>query len=166
MEKPLIVTLKLDEPAKTFFNELRKKYYPAHFNFVEAHLTLFHSLPANEKLIHETLALYSKRSKIELTICNLENTKNGISYLISSPALQNLHAQIQDLLKEYLHEKDKQTLNPHITIQHKVTEFKASQVFEKLSADFKSFVCYGSGLSTFMYNKGPWIHFADYDFTE
>ena len=74
--------------------------------------------------------------------------------------------EIQDLLKEYLHEKDKQTLNPHITIQHKVTEFKASQVFEKLSADFKSFVCYGSGLSTFMYNKGPWIHFADYDFTE
>ena len=166
MAKPLIVTLKLDEPARTYFNTLREKYYPAHFNYVEAHLTLFHSLPAGEKKIHEALSLFSKRGHIELTISGLANTRNGISYIISSPELQQMHASLQHAIKEHVKGKDKQELMPHITIQQKVTAFKAGLLYKSLSADFKSFVCYGAGLSTFIYNKGPWIHFADYDFTE
>lgn len=164
MAKPLIVTLKLDEPARTYFNTLREKYYPAHFNYVEAHLTLFHSLPAGEKKIHEALYLFSKRCHIELTISGLANTRNGISYIISSPELQQMHASLQHAIKEHVKGKDKQELMPHITIQQKVTAFKAGLLYKSLSADFKSFVCKGTGFSTYIYDKRQWIHYADHDF--
>ena len=52
MSNPLILTLKPDEQAQQFFNALRKAHFPAHANYLDAHLTLFHLLPdANDTVI-------------------------------------------------------------------------------------------------------------------
>ena len=45
---PLIVTLKLDDAAQTYFNALRRQHFPPAINYLGAHLTLFHHLPGAE----------------------------------------------------------------------------------------------------------------------
>lgn len=44
--QPLILTLWLDDDAARHFNELRQRYFPRERNYLDAHLTLFHALPA------------------------------------------------------------------------------------------------------------------------
>jgi hypothetical protein len=127
-------------------------------------LHCFIAYPLARKKIHEALYLFSKRCHIELTISGLANTRNGISYIICSPELQQMHASLQHAIKEHVKGKDKQELMPHITIQQKVTAFKAGLLYKSLSADFKSFVCKGTGFSTYIYDKRQWIHYADHDF--
>ena len=46
-EVPLVVALKIDEQSQLFFNEKRTMFFPAHANYVDAHITLFHKLPSN-----------------------------------------------------------------------------------------------------------------------
>ena len=164
MQKPLIITLMLEEEVKLYFNEQRKKYFPAHFNYLEAHLTLFYALPPGEISIQNTLERLSKRSFIELTIPRLANIGNAVVYTIDSPELQDIHAMMQESFKSFLVEKDKQKLWPHITIQNKVTAFKAKTLFEKLSVGFTPFNINAIGFSTFLYDGGPWQHLEDYGF--
>ncbi len=47
----MIVTLELEPEAQSFFNEQRRAYFPAHRNYLEAHLTFFYRLPAEEPAI-------------------------------------------------------------------------------------------------------------------
>jgi hypothetical protein len=42
---PLILTLSLDKASHQFLTNLRSKYFPAHRNFLSAHVTLFHAIP-------------------------------------------------------------------------------------------------------------------------
>ena len=46
--EPLLVTLALDPAAFAFFDESRRRWFPADRNLVPAHLTLFHRLPGSE----------------------------------------------------------------------------------------------------------------------
>ena len=164
MQKPLIITLKLDDKAKLYFNELREEHFPAHINFLEAHLTLFHALPPGEAIVQNTLEQFSKRGFIELSVTGLEKIGNGVVYTVASDELQALHAGMQDAFRSFLVGKDKQKLWPHITIQNKVTAFKAQSLFEKLSIGFTPYNIKAIGFSTFLYNDGPWQHLQDYLF--
>ena len=164
MNKTLIVTLQLEEGAQQYFNELRKEYFPAHINFLEAHLTLFHVLPAEEGIVQETLQQLSKRSSMRLSVTGLVNTGNGVAYKIVSEELLVLHATMQEIFQTFLVGKDKQRLWPHITIQNKVTAFKAQVLFEKLSTGFTPFHITATGFSTFLYDNGPWLHLMDHLF--
>ena len=40
-----IITAKLDEKSQQLLNTLRKEHFPAHLNYLDAHLTLFHQFP-------------------------------------------------------------------------------------------------------------------------
>lgn len=166
MEKPIVITLELEAEAKAFFNEQRKLYFPSHINYLDAHLTLFHALPPNEMIIEQTLEKISKRDFINLEITGLKHIGNGVVYMISSPVLQVLHKSMQQSFKSFLIGKDKQVLWPHITIQNKVTDFKSKLLYEKLAADFKAFTVKGIGISSFLYDGGPWIHQKDFPFSE
>ena len=160
----MIITLQLEESARHYFNERRKAYFPAHINYLEAHLTLFHALPSGEQLIQSTLEQLSKRAHISLHIEYLKNIGNGVAYKVTSPELQTLHASMQKAFEPFLVGKDKQTLWPHITVQNKVTAFKAQLLFEVLSKDFKPFTIIGTGISTYLYEGGPWQHMKDFAF--
>ena len=164
MNKTLIVTLHLEEGAQQYFNELRKEYFPAHINFLEAHLTLFHVLPAEEGIVQETLQQLSKRSSMLLSVTGPVNTGNGVAYKIVSEELQVLHAAMQEIFQTFLVGKDKLRLLPHITIQNKVTAFKAQVLFEKLSTGFTPFHISATGFCTFLYDDGPWLHLMDHLF--
>ena len=74
---PLIVTLKLDEDSRGYFNNLRRKYFPAHVNYLDAHLTLFHHLPSTLEFIDSVLEEFATRPAFTLPVSDIKNMGNG-----------------------------------------------------------------------------------------
>lgn len=161
---PLIITLKLNDASHNYFTQLRDQYFPGHCNYLQAHLTLFHHLPADNLLISESLELLAKRPPFNLEINSIKSIGNGVAYTVASDHLKMLHKSMQQSFKDFLISQDKQALWPHITIQNKVTAFKAKQTLDVLSKDFTPFSIKGIGFSTWLYLKGPWEHRKDYIF--
>jgi len=163
-DHPLIVTLKLDEAAQVYFNQLRQQYFPKHVNYLDAHLTLFHHLPASFVGIDEALKHISNRNNMQLNVSGLKNMGNGVAFWIESAELQQLHKKLQQSFASFLISQDRQNLWPHITVQNKVTAFKAAQTLDFLQRDFKPSNIYATGISTWLYMSGPWAHQQDYPF--
>lgn len=153
---PLIVTLRIEQEQQQFFNELRKTHFPAHVNYLDAHITLFHHLPSSGPFIHQQLAEFARHTSIKLLVNEIRHLGNGVAYSIECEALQILHQRMQHTFMPWLNTKDQQRLWPHITIQNKATAYKAQQLFEKLSGDFTPFEITATGINTWLYLKGPW----------
>jgi hypothetical protein len=163
---PLIVTLGLQHDQQQFFNELRKKHFPAHVNYLDAHITLFHHLPSHGPFIHEQLAAFASHAPIRLFVNEIRHLGKGVAYSIESEELQQLHRDMQHTFAIWLNTKDQQPLWPHITIQNKATAFKAQQLFEKLSENFIPFEITATGIHTWLYLKGPWKAVETFPFTD
>ena len=162
--RPLIITLALSDTDQQFFNVLRKTHFPSHSNYLQAHITLFHSLPSDEPFITEQLAIFAQRTTMTLQVSRLSNMGHGVAYSLISEDLQQLHVRMQEAFKPWLMKQDQQKLWPHITIQNKVTTFKAQQLYEQLQADFTPFDVKATGFNTWIYLKGPWKAVANYSF--
>lgn len=153
---PLIVTLELDQEQKAFFNVLRKHYFPNHANHLESHLTLFHHLPSNNAFITESLLAFSKRRSFQLDVSHLVNFGKGVAFHLLSTELMQMHREMQESLHPFLKRQDQKTLWPHITVQNKVTAFKAQTTLELLSKDFQPFQIKAIGFGVWYYIGGPW----------
>ena len=158
---PLIITLELEESHKQWFTALRKKHFPAHSNYLEAHLTLFHKLPSEEPLIPATLRELAMRPVMPLEVTAIANLGNGVAFNIVAEELKQLHQEMQQAFDPWLIRQDQQPLWPHITIQNKVTAFKAKCLQEELQVSFQPFTINAVGFSTWYYLGGPWKA-ADY----
>lgn len=156
MSNILIVTLEMEEVYQRHFNELRTRYFPAHANYLDAHITLFHHLPAGEPAITAALEAAAQRQPLMLTVAGIVHFGNGVAYRLVSDALQTMHSRLQQTFEPWLIRQDKQPLRPHITVQNKVTDFKARQLHETLSATFTPFEMKAVGLKTWRYLHGPW----------
>lgn len=165
-KKSLIVTLKIDDTSQAFFNEKRKKHYPAYANFVDAHITLFHKLPSDKNIVYQTLQQLCNTKVFEMQVVALKNIENFVAYDISSSTLQDIHGEMQTVFAKMLNEKDKEILWPHITIHNKATVYKAFKTHEKLLEDFKQFNITAIGFTTWFYAKKAWIKKEDYLFAK
>lgn len=154
--KPVIVTLEIDPSDMARFNTLRKLHFPAHANYLDAHLTLFYRLPGMEAAIPETLLKYSQRAPMVLQVNDIVNFGTGVAYTLHAPALQELHKDLQAAFDPWLVRQDRQPLRPHITIQNKVTAFKAAQLQAQLKETFLPFDITATGFATWAYLQGPW----------
>ena len=166
MEAPLIVTLKLDAGSQLFFNELRKTHFPRHINYLEAHCTLFHKLPADNELVNEILSGAALRPVMPLLVSDIRSIGNGVVYTLQSTTLQVLHKFLQKAFDAMLISQDRQILQPHITIQNKVTANKAATLLQALQPSFAPFEISATGLTTWRYLKGPWEHVRDFNFQD
>ena len=154
---PLIVTLQLDEKTFAFFDALRKVHFPPERNFLSAHLTLFHHLPSGEKSIREDLRQWSSsQAPLDLQVTEVKSTGNGVAYKIESPALLQLHRQMQERWKAWLTPQDKQRLWPHVTVQNNVPAEKAKDTLKQLKESFQPFGAKGVGFGLWVYEGGPW----------
>ena len=161
---PLVVTLKIDEPSQLFFNEKRTAHFPANANYVPAHITLFHKLPAGNPAIENGLTAFAKHLAFELNVTDIILQKTCVTYSIQSETLQKIHAQMQQTFAPYLIRNDRKILTPHITIQNKVTAYKAFKTHALLLADFKPFVVQALGYTSWYYVKGYWEKKEEYLF--
>lgn len=160
----LIITLDMVQEDQAFFNALREKHFPAHANYLDAHITLFHKLPANEERIPEVLKKFSTRSVLPIEVNKVHLMGTCVAYTLVSEELKNLHEQMQQALAPWLIKQDQQPLRPHITVQNKVTAFKAQQLHEELSQHFTPFTITTTSFSTWKYLKGPWKLLDKYPF--
>ena len=165
MIPPLIITLIIDSASQEFFTEQRKRYFPQHVNYLDAHLTLFHKLPSDEILIDDLLESLRQRKSFFMEAVEIKNIGKGVVYKIQSPELQQLHKQMQHAFAPFLIPQDKGKLWPHITVQNKVTANKANLLHQTLSASFKPFPIEAKGFATWLYLKGPWEKKAKFLFT-
>ncbi|RFM25629.1 2'-5' RNA ligase family protein [Deminuibacter soli] len=162
---PLIITLQLQAADQLYFNELRNRYFPAHANYLDAHITLFHKLPSNEPLIPQVLQQVAQRTAIALQVSGVSNMGTGVAYALVSAETQALHQQLQQAFEPWLVRQDRQRIWPHITIQNKVTAFKAQQLHTTLQETFQPFMIQATGIATWKYLKGPWRPSNFYPFT-
>jgi len=160
----LIVTIALDRASHLYFTELRTKYYPAHCNYMEAHLSFFHKLPVGTPLIDETLKTAANRKTMNIEVAGIKLMNNGNAFTVTSNELKQLHKAMQKTFDTYLTTKDRKKLWPHITVQNKVTAFKAKQTNGLLLQDFKPFTIRAIGFSTWLFTRNTWQHEQDYLF--
>lgn len=153
---PLIVTLELDAAAQQFFTAQRNTYFPAHINYLEAHLTLFHHLPGDNAEVMDILSREAPGAAFSLEVSGVHNMGNGVAYTLHSPQLLALHRRLQAALQPWLIRQDQQPLWPHITIMNKVTAYKAQRVCRELATGFLPFTVQARGLGYWHYHKGPW----------
>ena len=163
-EVPLVVTLKIDEHSQLFFNEKRTMFFPAHANYVDAHITLFHKLPSINLDIEIGMTQFAQHKKFDLLISDIILFETSVSYAIESPQLLHLHAEMQSKFDPYLILNDRKILKPHITIQNKVTTYKAQKTHVLLLKDFNPFVVKAIGFTSWYYLKGYWDKKEDYFF--
>jgi 2'-5' RNA ligase len=164
MAYPLIITLELDKEDKSYFTALRQAHFPAHSNYLDAHLTLFYRLPSDQPLIAHTLRELAARPALSLMVNDVVSLGNGVAFTVVSEALSELHRRMQRAFDPWLVRQDRQTLRPHITIQNKVTAFKAQRLREELLLSFRPYTIRATGFSTWHYLGGPWKAVASYPF--
>lgn len=155
-EATAIVTVSLEPAWHKHFTELRSKYFPAWCNYLEAHVTLFHRLPQNERMIPEALREASLRKPFPMQVAGVRNLGNGVAFELVSDELQVLHASLQEKFASFLISQDRQKLWPHITVQNKVTAFRALQTTQMLRRSFEPFTINAVGFSVWQYLDGPW----------
>lgn len=164
---PLILTLRLNEEAFLFFNARRQQYFPLERNFLSAHLTLFHHLPADQNWLMEDIEEQSlKQMTLKLLIVDVVSIGKGVAYKIDCPVLLQLHRTLQQKWQPHLIQQDKQKLWPHITVQNKVPPDVAKTTLEVLKTSFQSFTAYGIGFDLWRYDGGPWTFIRNFAFMQ
>lgn len=154
---PLILTCLINQEAFDFFTDLRKKHFPSERNFLDAHLTLFHHLPADEPdILLAIQELCSGQPPFVLYIKEVVFTGKGVAYRIDCPPLKQLHHALQQRWQQWLIPQDRQGLWPHITVQNKVYPEEARALQKQLAAVFTPFEAMALGLSVWEYQGGPW----------
>jgi len=166
LNNPLILTLKLDTRHQQYFNSLRREHFPPERNYLDAHLTLFHHLPANEKrIIQAIIHTAANYAPMLLQVTGIKSIGNGVAFVMECSKLQALHKQLQQEWGAWLIPQDRQKLWPHITVQNKVNPEAAKELKQKLEQDFTPFGVTGIGLSLFEYQGGPWQWLEEFNFS-
>ena len=155
MANTLIITVRIEDPAQSFFDEKRNAYFPRHCNYVPAHLTFFHAAPNNISFI-DSLKEAANQPENMLEANAVMPFENGMAYAVQNEHLQALHADLQEKFIDQLSGKDKKIWKPHITIQNKVTAFKALKTYKELSGNFKPYSFKAEGFNGYVYAKQKW----------
>lgn len=142
--KPIVITLTLDKQTHHFLTSLRKKYFPPHRNHLEAHVTLFHAIPAHRyhEVSQEIQTICSRTAPWEVFVSEPRRMGNSgvmVSVRDRRQSIEWLHRKLlkflEDGIKEdrdRLTEQDKKHWGKvaHVTIQNKVE--KEEEVFKCL----------------------------------
>jgi len=141
-------------------------HFPPERNYLDAHLTLFHNLPAAESTIAADIeAIATQQHTMVLQVDKIVSIGNGTAYHINNTELQHIHHQLQQKWMQWLIPQDKQKLWPHISIQNKVDADIAKALQAELNKSFKPFTIIATGFSLWEYLGGPWKHLQDFKFT-
>ncbi|MDP8916448.1 MAG: 2'-5' RNA ligase family protein [Pseudomonadota bacterium] len=157
-ERPLILTLKLDEGSFDWFQALRTEWFPPERNLVPAHLTLFHALPGAElgpvrRTVRDVCA---RTAPMTLHGGGFLRWGHGVAYSLHARALNVFRAELADAFAPWLTRQDQRPFQPHITVQNKVAQLEAKALLERLQAEWEPFDGGGEGVLLWRYQRGPW----------
>lgn len=120
---PLILTALLDRHSFSVLDDLRRRFFPAALNRVQAHVTLFHHLPGDElRAISARVATVAGTlSPLAFRVTSTRFLGRGVAFDLSCPALTGLRVELARSWNGNLTAQDRQGYRPHVTIQNKVT---------------------------------------------
>lgn len=148
---PLILTLKLDKASQSLLTDLRTKYFPKNRNYLAAHVTLFHAIPAH------------RFAELDVHLASRAEQTNGFEVFIGEPKkmgnkgvlvtvrdrphgkIEKIHDDIQNFLQTRVkEEKDKLTDQDsrrmgkaHVTVMNKAEEDEVEECLKAVEKEFE-----------------------------
>ena len=155
---PLILTAELPADLHRWATELRQAHFPPERNFLEAHVTLFHALPAQiEDELRTLLArLAGEFSPLPARLEGLMSLGQGTALRLASPQMLELRGLIAEHFRGMLTAQDSHPPRLHVTIQNKVQPNVAKLLLAELSKGFRPREVDIVGLASWWYRGGPW----------
>ena len=156
-ERPLVVTLQLEDGARGRFEAERAELFPPGRTAVGAHVTLFHALPASLRDdVEDELGRLAAIPPFAITISEVFPLGRGVAYRLAGEEAQRLHRRLQERWRPHLTRQDAQPFRPHVTVQNKVEPEVARATLDRLRASFRPEVTRAIGLELWRYDGGPW----------
>lgn len=153
---PLLLTLRLAEPAQSLFQALRTRHFPPGRNLVPAHVSLFHALPgtARPEIVRLLRTLPATQPPIEVGLPR--SLGRGVAFPLVSPELEAIRGRLAGPWSEWLSPQDRQRYRAHVTVQNKVTPEQARATLHRLQRGFVPWRTEGVALLLWRYLGGPW----------
>ncbi len=159
------MTLLLDPENAERFTALRRAHFPPARNHLDAHVTLFHALPAAQLARVQTdLAMAARRAPFPLEVHRIRLLGRGVAFDLRSDELACLRRQLAAQWSDVLTRQDRAPHIPHITVQNKVAPEAARRLYEELSSTFAPVRVTACGLGLWRYLSGPWEAVRSYPF--
>ena len=157
-ERPLVVTLQLDDRAWERFEAERAELFPRGRTAVGAHVTMFHALPAylREDVEAELGRLGAATPPFPVAVTEVFSLGRGVAYRLAAEEAQVLHRRLQQRWRSHLTRQDAQPFRPHVTVQNKVEPAVARETLERLRSAFRPEPTRAVGLELWRYDGGPW----------
>lgn len=155
---PLIVTAELPAPLQSWAEGLRRTHFPAERNFLRAHVTLFHALPARvfDEVRDVLSRLASTHSPVTARLTSVMDLGGGTAFRIESEGMLALREEIADHFHGMLTVQDGHTPRLHVTVQNKVVRATAMALQADLRPNFRPCDFAFAGLALHHYLGGPW----------
>ena len=155
----MIVTAWIDPEDLELFNRQRDALFPAERNYLSAHVTLFHHIPAavRQAFITYCAAHLNEVPTLRARVDMPFSLGKGTAYPVECQRLADLRARLRRAFADHLTQQDDRPWNrPHITVQNKVTPEEAKRTVRKLKANFTPQEIRVLGLEFHRYDGGPW----------
>ncbi|WP_309630063.1 2'-5' RNA ligase family protein [Brevundimonas sp.] len=155
---PLILSLGFDGASFARFDGLRRTHFPAAFNRIPAHLTLFHHLPGDRlaEVAAAVLAAAGAIAPFDIHVTGLRKLGRGVALALESADLASVRARLAARFADALTPQDRQGFRPHVTIQNKVEPGEALALHDRLAVDFTPWTARAEALLLWRYRGGPW----------
>lgn len=156
-ERPLVVTLQLEEAAQQRFDAERAELFPPGRTAVRAHVTMFHALPAHlREDVEDQLTQLGTVPSFPVRVQEVFPLRRGVAYRLAAEEAQSMHRRLQERWRPHLTRQDAQPFRPHVTVQNKVEPEVARATLERLRAAFTPEVTRAVGVEVWRYDGGPW----------
>lgn len=165
-DAPLILTLRLDAAHQARFDALRAAYFPAERNYLRAHITLFHKLPADalSAIAFRLTRLAAGTPPPDVAVEAPYLIGRGVAFRLVSPVVDALRRDLADDWRDWLTPQDRGKTRLHVTVQNKVLAAEAKALLSNLLPGFAPGAFRSPGLDLWRYLGGPWSHEAGFDF--
>ncbi|MFM6829022.1 MAG: 2'-5' RNA ligase family protein [Novosphingobium sp.] len=155
---PLIVTAQLPPPLQNWANDLRQAHFPPERNYLNAHVTLFHALPASvlDEARDLLARLAAQHAPVDARLSAVMDLGGGTAIRIESPGMIDLRDQLAEHFRGMLSRQDSHAPRLHVTIQNKVERKEAQALQREMHGAFEPRAFRFSGLALHRYLGGPW----------
>ena len=152
---PLIVTLRMDAASAAHF--------PAHRNWLDAHVTLFHALPGEAigPVMADIADVAAATPPFVLRTDRVLFFGAGVAFALASVEADALRRSLAGRWSGLLGRQDRAWRGPlHITVQNKTDAATARALHDRLVVDFVPRDVQATGIDVWHYEGGPWRHAA------
>ena len=165
-DRPLILTGLLPRDMHGWATRLRDRHFPPERNYLEAHVTLFHAIPAQceDELGDLLKRLAGEFAPPEGRLLGLMSLGGGTALKLESAQLMALRSVIADHFRGMLTQQDQGRPRLHVTIQNKVSSAEAKALQAELEGAIEERRFAFRGLGLYRYRGGPWEHVRDFVF--